>query len=233
MPAVLRCVCVALAIGPLGVDSRALRFGSRMPRSSSSGGGGDADEQEQEHDNSLSSTIAELCHLVPRFTYTLNPETCIKIRKRFTPLLTELSVGGDFDPRNQVWTFRTDWVDTIIGGTLALSPPMLQWSKSLYFPGVYDVATRLKFLASIDLRTAETRTGLEVSLRRSAVTQNGLQLERKIPLDGPDGHFKLGVVGAVDFPEVIGITGGGATGLNASDVQIGLNLKRLDLLVDF
>jgi hypothetical protein len=192
-----------------------------------------AEEGEEEAPQSaLSTTIATLGNLVPRFAYTVKPETLLKIRKRFRPLMTELTVGGDYDPQHNVWVFRTDWTENLLGGNLALIGPTVQWSKSLFFPGIADVATRVKFVASIDLRTVETKTGMEVSLRRASVFARGLQLERKVPLDGPNGHFKLGLVGTVEFPETIGLSGS-AAGLNASEVLIGLHLKRLDLLVDF
>lgn len=198
----------------------------RVPRAS------ERREGDNEPPSALSTTFATLGNLVPRFTYTAKPETLLKIRKRFRPLMTELSVGGDYDPRHNIWTFRTDWTEQLLGGNLGLKGPELYWTKSLFFPGIADVATRVKFIASVDLRTIETRTAMEVSLRRTSVFQRGLQLERKVPLDGPDGHFKLGVVGAVEFPETIGLSGSSA-GLNATEVNIGLHLKRLDLLVDF
>lgn len=180
----------------------------------------------------MASTFATLGNLVPRFTYTAQPETLLKIRKVFRPLMTELVVGGDYDPRHNIWTFQTDWTENILGGNIGISGPNLHWSKSLFFPGIADVATRVKFIANVDLRTFEPRTAMEVSLRRASVFQRGLVLERKVPLDGPKGHFKLGLVGAIDFPETIGLSTG-ATGLNASEVNIGVHLKRVDLLVDF
>ncbi|KAG8466189.1 hypothetical protein KFE25_001945 [Diacronema lutheri] len=201
----------------------------RAPRGASRSSRADEDGPEP---SALSATLATLGNLVPRFTYTAKPETLLKIRKRFRPLMTELVVGGDFDPRHNIWTFHTDWTEQLLGGNLGLHGPELQWSKSLFFPGIADVATRVKFIASLDLRTIETRTAMEVSLRRASVFQRGLQLERKVPLDGADGHFKLGLVGAVEFPETIGLSGT-SSGLNATEVNIGLHLKRVDLLVDF
>lgn len=214
---------VALLALPSPASSSAAK-GPRAPRAPPS--------REGDPPSALQTTIATLGNLVPRFTYTAKPQTLLKIRKRFRPLMTDLVVGGDYDPRHNIWTFRTDWTESLLGGNLGLKGAELHWTKSLYFPGIADVATRVKFIASVDLRTVQTRTGMEVSLRRASVFQRGVQLERKVPLDGPDGHFKLGIVGAVEFPETIGLSGSN-TGLNATEVDIGLHLKRLDLLVEF
>lgn len=219
---------LALAALPL-TSSKAASAAARPPSQRSRSNDDDADASPS---SGLAHTFATLGNLVPRFTYTAQPETLLKIRKVFRPLMTELVVGGDYDPRLNVWTFRTDWTENVLGGEIGLNGPILQWSKALFFPGIADVATRVKFIANVDLRTFEPRTGMEVSLRRASVFQRGLQLERKVPLDGPNGHFKLGLVGAIDFPETIGLSTG-ATGLNASEVNIALHLKRVDLLVDF
>ncbi|KAJ1625843.1 hypothetical protein T492DRAFT_1037110 [Pavlovales sp. CCMP2436] len=227
-------VCIALllaAMVPLAASSAAGGGRPVAPRPSPERRGA-AEGEEEAPPSALSTTIATLGNLVPRFEYTLKPETLLKIRKRFRPLMTELTVGGDFDPQHNVWVFRTDWTENLLGGNLALIGPTLQWSKALFFPGIADVATRVKFVASVDLRTVETKTAMEVSLRRASVFARGLQLERQVPLDGLNGHFKLGLVGTVEFPDTIGLSGS-AAGLNASEVMIGLHLKRLDLLVDF
>lgn len=217
---------VALVALP-GTSSKAASAAARPSQRSRNDDDADAPPS-----SGLANTFATLGNLVPRFTYTAQPETLLKIRKVFRPLMTELVVGGDYDPRHNIWTFRTDWTENVLGGNIGLNGPNLHWSKSLFFPGIADVATRVKFIANVDLRTFEPRTGMEVSLRRASVFQRGLVLERKVPLDGPNGHFKLGLVGAIDFPETIGLSTG-TTGLNASEVNIGLHLKRVDLLVDF
>jgi hypothetical protein len=190
------------------------------------------DEPERPPPSTLAETFATFGNLVPRFTFTAKPETLLKLRKVFRPLMTELVVGGDYDPQHNIWTFRTEWTENLLGGNLALLGPNLQWSKALFFPGIADVATRVKFLASLDLRTFEPRTGMEIALRRASVFQRGIELERKVPLDGPNGHFKLGLVGSVEFPESIGVSTSSA-GFNASEVKIGVHLKRVDLLLDF
>lgn len=186
-----------------------------------------------EDSSGVGRTLASLSGLVPRLAYDIsNPTTMVRIRKHFHPFMTQVSVGGDYDPRHNLWTFRSDWVDTIVGGTLALQGSSLRWTK-MVLPGFYDVATRVKVTAAVDIRTAETESNVEVALRRGPVTRRGLQLEKEFPIDGADGHFKVGVAGALEFPDVIGVSGDPSSGLNVSEVQITLVLDRVDLLVDF
>jgi len=68
---------------------------------------------------------------IPRIQVKVEPNTTLKLRKRFRPLFkTVVTLGADFNSQLGVWQFKSSWEDSIIGGRLMLAGRELQLSKT-------------------------------------------------------------------------------------------------------
>jgi hypothetical protein len=67
---------------------------------------------------------------VPKIQVRVEPNTTLKLRKRFRPLKTVVMLGADFNTQLGVWQFKSSWEDRIIGGRLTLAGRELQLSKT-------------------------------------------------------------------------------------------------------
>uniref|UniRef100_A0A7S1BH41 Uncharacterized protein n=1 Tax=Corethron hystrix TaxID=216773 RepID=A0A7S1BH41_9STRA len=66
----------------------------------------------------------------PGLKVRTDPRTTLKLRKRFRPLKTVLTLGADFETQLGVWQFKSSWEDSLIGGRLTLNGRELQMSKT-------------------------------------------------------------------------------------------------------
>jgi len=67
---------------------------------------------------------------VPKIQVRVEPNTTLKLRKRFRPLKTVVMLGADFNTQLGVWQFKSSWEDSFIGGRLTLAGRELQLSKT-------------------------------------------------------------------------------------------------------
>lgn len=176
---------------------------------------------------------------IPRIQVRVEPNTTVKLRKRFSPLFkTVVTLGADFNTQLGVWQFKSSWEDKIIGGRLTLAGRELQLSKTwlLSVGAVEDLVTRLRFRAAIDLGTAKAyaRVGFRSERLSPINVMEGFSLLRQLPLDGPDGYMKLEVKANFAFPEPeieYSTEKGGRSLVGMGDIEV--NIDELNLLLEF
>lgn len=159
-------------------------------------GGGSSQPSNQNFNpiQSVRSWISENQSSIPRIQVRVEPNTTLKLRKRFRPLFkTLVTLGADFNTQLGVWQFRSSWEDSIIGGRLTLAGRELQMSKTwlLSVGAVEDLVTRLRLRAAIDLGTgkAYARLGFRTERLSPINVVEGFTLLRQLPLDGPEGKI--------------------------------------------
>lgn len=113
---------------------RSSRGGSTSAQASGSSSSSSAKQSQTHFRNPLSSMkswLSENQSSIPRIQVKVEPNTTLKLRKRFRPLFkTVVTLGADFNNRLGVWQFKSSWEDSIIGGRLMLSGRELQLSKT-------------------------------------------------------------------------------------------------------
>ena len=81
--------------------------------------------------SSLLTWVSDNQSSIPRIQVKVEPNTTLKLRKRFRPLFkTLVTLGADFNTQRGVWQFKSSWEDSIIGGRLMLAGRELQLSKT-------------------------------------------------------------------------------------------------------
>lgn len=176
---------------------------------------------------------------IPRIQVRVEPNTTLKLRKRFSPLFkTMVTLGADFNTQLGVWQFKSSWEDKIIGGRLTLAGRELQLSKTwlLSVGAVEDLVTRLRFRAAIDLGTAKAyaRFGFRSERLSPINVMEGFTLLRQLPLDGPEGNVKLEVKANFAFPEPeieYSTEKGGRSLVGMGDIEV--NIDELNLLLEY
>lgn len=119
---------------------------------------------------------------------------------------TLLSVGADYSTQQGLWTMKYSWEDSIIGGKLLLKGSELQLHKAwvLSLGGAANLAATLRLRGALDLTTGKTsaRLGFRTEQGQGAINiVEGVDLVKRLPLDGADGHAKLEVKLRVAFPQ--------------------------------
>mmetsp|Transcript_1652 Transcript_1652/g.3541 ORF Transcript_1652/g.3541 Transcript_1652/m.3541 type:complete len:330 (-) Transcript_1652:67-1056(-) len=141
----------------------------------------------------------------PGLKVRTDPQTTLKLRKRFRPLKTVLTLGADFNTQLGVWQFKSSWEDSLIGGRLTLNGRELQMSKTwlLSVGAVEDLVTRLRLRAAVDMATgkAYARFGFRTERLSPINVVEGFTLKKMFPLDGSKGHASLEVKANFAFPE--------------------------------
>jgi hypothetical protein len=90
------------------------------------------------------SVIRSVRDLFPNIRVHCEPTTTLKLRKKFSPLKTVLTLGADYNTNIGVWQFRSSWEDSIIGGRISVAGRELMLTKSwlIKLMDSEDVATR-------------------------------------------------------------------------------------------
>mmetsp|Transcript_13273 Transcript_13273/g.43251 ORF Transcript_13273/g.43251 Transcript_13273/m.43251 type:complete len:156 (+) Transcript_13273:350-817(+) len=100
---------------------------------------------------------------------------------------------------------KYSWEDSLIGGKLQMKGTELQLHKNWIFGlGSPNLAANLRFKAAIDVATGKmsARFGFRTEQTTSAINVvDGVDVVKKLPLDGNDGHAKLEVKVRVAFPQ--------------------------------
>lgn len=220
-----------------GRSSRSYRARNRS-RSSSSSTSRSSSSSPKNPISSLRSWLTENQSSIPRIQVRVEPNTTLKLRKRFRPLKTVVTLGADFNTQLGVWQFRSSWEDSIIGGRLMLVGRELQLSKTwlLSVGAVEDLVTRLRLRAAIDLGTgkAYARFGFRTERLSPINVVEGFTLLRQLPLDGYDGHVKLEVKANFAFPEPeieYSTEKGGRSIVGMGDIEV--NIDELNLVLDY
>lgn len=143
---------------------------------------------------------------LPKIDCRLEPTSTLKLRKTFRPLKTIIRLGADYNTKQGIWQFKSSWEDAIIGGKLTLSGNKeLQMTKSWHLSvgGMEDLATRLRFRATINLQTfqAFARVGFRTERLIPIDVMEGFTILKRLPLDGSGGNLKLEVKANVALPE--------------------------------
>lgn len=173
----------------------------------------------------------------PKIVCRVEPTTTLKLRKTFRPLGTIIRLGANFNTQLQVWQFKSDWEDAIIGGKLTLAGRELQLTKSwqLSVGAVEDLVTRLRFRAAVDLSTwkAYARVGFRTERLTPINIMEGFTFQKEVPLDGPSGHVKLQVKAnfALPEPEIEYSTETQRSLIGMGDIQV--SIEELNLLLDY
>jgi hypothetical protein len=173
----------------------------------------------------------------PKIVCRVEPTTTLKLRKTFRPLGTIIRLGANFNTQLQVWQFKSDWEDAIIGGKLTLAGRELQLTKSwqLSVGAVEDLVTRLRFRAAVDLSTwkAYARVGFRTERLSPINIMEGFTFQKEVPLDGPSGHVKLQVKAnfALPEPEIEYSTETQRSLIGMGDIQV--SIEELNLLLDY
>jgi len=141
----------------------------------------------------------------PRVRCHFEPSTTLKLRKRFYPLKTRLTLGADYNTQLGIWQFISSWEDQIIGGRLSFRGRELQLSKKwmLKIDEASDLIAKLTFRAALDTSTGATyaKFGWRFEKLEPINVREGIPWRQKLPLDGPDGHVKLEVRAKFALPE--------------------------------
>mmetsp|Transcript_15603 Transcript_15603/g.47175 ORF Transcript_15603/g.47175 Transcript_15603/m.47175 type:complete len:237 (-) Transcript_15603:144-854(-) len=147
----------------------------------------------------------QLVETLPQVKVRIDPLTCLKIRKNFKWLSTVLSVGADYSTQRGTWTFKYSWEDSLIGGKLQMKGTELQLHKNWVFGfGAGNLAANLRFRAAIDVATGKmsARFGFRTEQNGGGINVvDGVDVVKKVPLDGADGHAKLELKVRVAFPQ--------------------------------
>eukprot|EP00591_Stephanopyxis_turris_P004161 CAMPEP_0195514812 /NCGR_PEP_ID=MMETSP0794_2-20130614/6085_1 /TAXON_ID=515487 /ORGANISM="Stephanopyxis turris, Strain CCMP 815" /LENGTH=389 /DNA_ID=CAMNT_0040643137 /DNA_START=255 /DNA_END=1424 /DNA_ORIENTATION=+ len=176
---------------------------------------------------------------LPKIQVRVEPNTTLKLRKRFFPLKTTVTLGADFNSQLGVWQFKSSWEDRIIGGRLTLSGRELQLSKTwlLSVGAVEDLVTRLRFRAAVDMGTgkAYARFGFRTERLSPINVVEGFTLVKQLPLDGrgEQGNIKLEVKANFAFPEpeIEYSTEHQRSIVGIGDIEV--NIDELNLLLDY
>jgi len=173
---------------------------------------------------------------LPKVQIRAEPQTIIKVRKRFRPLKTILTLGADFNMGLGIWQFKSGWEDPIIGGRLTLAGRELQLSKTwlLSVGVVEDLVTRLRFRAAVDMSTgkAYARLGFRTERLSPINVVEGFTGKWMIPLDRPENKVKLEVKANFAFPEpeIEYSTENSRTLVGMGDIEV--SLDELNLVLD-
>ena len=148
----------------------------------------------------------QLNDVLPHVQVRVAPLTNLKLRKNIRWLSTLLSVGADYSTQQGVWSMKYSWEDSLIGGRLTLKGSELQLHKAWVFAlgGASSLAATLRLRGAVDLTTGKTsaRLGFRTEQASGAINiVEGVDLVKKLPLDGADGHAKLEVKLRVAFPQ--------------------------------
>jgi len=147
----------------------------------------------------------QLNDALPHVQVRIAPLTHLKVRKNIEWLRTKLSVGADYSTQQGLWTMKYSWEDTFIGGRMVLKGTELQLHKAwvLTLGGAANLAATLRLRAALDLKTLRTscRFGFRTESQGAINIVDGVDLVKRLPLDGADGHAKLEVKLRVAFPQ--------------------------------
>ena len=148
----------------------------------------------------------QLNDVLPHVQVRVAPLTSLKLQKNVRWLSTHLSVGADYSTQQGLWTMKYSWEDAIIGGKLLLKGSELQLHKAWVFAlgGPSNLAATLRLRGALDLTSGKTsaRLGFRTEQATGAINiVEGVDLVKKLPLDGTDGHAKLEVKLRVAFPQ--------------------------------
>ena len=130
----------------------------------------------------------------------------MKIRKNFKWLSTVLSIGADYSTQAGTWQMKYSWEDKIIGGKLQMKGTELQLHKNWVFGlgAGTNLAANLRFKAAVDVATGKMSARFGFRTEQTASTLNivdGIDVVKKLPLDGNEGHAKLEFKVRVAFPQ--------------------------------
>lgn len=200
----------------------------------------------------------QLIEILPQVKVRVDPLTSLKIRKNFRWMRTVLSIGADYSTQLGTWCMKYSWEDTLIGGKLLFNGSELQLHKSWLFAlgGTANLAANLRFRAALDIATGRVSARFGFRTEQNTNSRNivdGIDLVKRVPLDGSEGHAKLEVKLRVAFPQPdIQLDGGkkadrGTAGQSASlkpdkssgnDVYVGMgdleiDVEELNLLLDW
>lgn len=145
----------------------------------------------------------QLVETLPQVKVRIDPLTSLKLRKHFRWLSTVLSVGADYSTQQGLWSVKYSWEDKIIGGKLLLKGSELQLHKSWILTGG-PLQANLRFKAALDMASGKMYARFGFRTEKNAGPLNiidGIDLVKKLPLDGSDGHAKLEVKCRVAFPQ--------------------------------
>lgn len=183
-PLLLLCACASAKIG---TTSRAAPV---RPLSS--------DEPKQSWRQQLNDAL-------PHVQVRIAPLTHLKVRKNVEWLRTRLSIGADYSTQRGLWKLQYAWEDTFIGGRMVLKGTELQLHKAwvLTLGTAANLAATLRLRAALDLRNMRTscRFGFRTESQGAINIVDGVDLVKRLPLDGQDGHAKLEVKLRVAFPQ--------------------------------
>lgn len=101
---------------------------------------------------------------------------------------------------------KYSWEDTLIGGKLLFNGSELQLHKSWLFAigGTANLAANLRFRAALDIATGRVSARFGFRTEQNTNSRNivdGIDLVKRVPLDGSEGHAKLEVKLRVAFPQ--------------------------------
>lgn len=175
---------------------------------------------------------------LPKIVCRIEPTTTLKLRKTFRPLKTIIRLGADYNTQQGIWQFKSSWEDAIIGGKLTLSGNKeLQLTKSWHLSvgGVEDLATRLRFRATINLQTfqAYARVGFRTERLTPIDVVEGFTVLKRLPLDGSRGNLKLEVKAnvALPEPEIEYSTEAQRSLIGMGNIEV--NINEMNLLLDY
>ena len=146
----------------------------------------------------------QIVQVLPQVKVRIDPHTCLKIRKNFKWLSTVLSIGADYSTQQGTWTMKYSWEDSLIGGKLQMKGTELQLHKNWIFGFGSNLAANLRFKAAIDVATGKMSARFGFRTEQTSPVLNivdGIDVVKKLPLDGSDGHAKLEVKVRVAFPQ--------------------------------
>jgi len=194
---------------PSALPKRHYRAGGRARPAGVPPGGAAATDPRFQDDTGVSKGIRGWLEgnrdKFPGLKVRADPQTTLKLRKRFRPLRTVLTLGADFNTQLGVWQFKSSWEDSLIGGRLTLNGRELQLSKTwlLSVGAVEDLVTRLRLRAAVDMTTgkAYARFGFRTERLTPINVVEGFTLKKMFPLDGSAGHASLEVKANFAFPE--------------------------------
>jgi len=193
----------------------------------------------------------QLMEILPQVKVRVDPLTSLKIRKNFRWMRTVLSIGADYSTQLGTWSMKYSWEDSLIGGKLLLKGSELQLHKSWIFAlgGTANLAANLRFKAALDVATGRVSARFGFRTEQNANARNivdGVDLVKRLPLDGSEGHAKLEVKLRVAFPQPdIQLDGGKKSDRETSDsanspndVYVGMgdleiDVDELNLLLDW
>jgi len=172
----------------------------------------------------------------PRFKVTSTVQPVLKLRKRLGALGSALTLGCDYNLLDRTASFDTSWRDSVMGGELSLKNlSSVELRKIWLFPGLFDAATKVEMLSSVDLKTGRADAQLKLGLRRR-VSRRGLSLVHAVSLDGGQGHLSLDVGATLLVPDELSLSADDVRTRSFSSLDAAtfhVDFDRLDIRVEY